>query len=105
MDIQVNKHQLERVVIKWLNRYFGNLKKKKSNLNSSIYEFSNEKTLYILMDYNTNNKIFHMDIRILDSLINTFKLTPKEAAIIIKKWLYEAYDIDADEIYGANYEW
>jgi hypothetical protein len=105
MDIQVNKHQLERVVIKWLNKHYGNLKKKKSNLNSSIYEFSNENALAILMDYNTDNKILHVDVTVLVSLVDIFKLTSLEVKLIITKWAYETYDINAHEIYGANYDW
>ena len=105
MNIQVSKHQLERVVIKWLNKYYGNLKKKKSDLNSSIYEFSNENALAILMDYHTDYKILHIDHNILMSLVDMFKLTYDDVITIVKKWTYQTYDIDVHRVYGANYIW
>ena len=47
MDIQVNKDQLERIVIKWLNKNFGNLtpKKRKDNPNVFFYVNSDNEVL------------------------------------------------------------
>ena len=55
MNIQVNKHQLERVVIKWLNKNFGNLTPKtiKKYRNSVFYVNSSNE---IMIEYNKKSE-------------------------------------------------
>ena len=102
MDIQVNKHQLERVVIKWLNKHYGNLTLKKiSHIPDSVF-YINSKNKQ-MMDYNTDNGILHVKNDILISLVDTFKLTYLDVNAIVKKWTYETYDIDAQKVYAADY--
>ena len=58
MNIQVNKHQLERVVVKWLNKNYGNLtpKKDKNDSNSVFYVNSDNK---VMMEYDKrNNRVY-----------------------------------------------
>ena len=59
MDIQVNKDQLYRVVIKWLNKYYGNLipKKDKNDPNSVFYINSNN---YVMMEYDKKYNIVYV---------------------------------------------
>ena len=55
MNIQINKHQLERVVIKWLNKNFGNLTPKtiKKYRNSVFYVNSSNE---VMMEYDKENE-------------------------------------------------
>jgi hypothetical protein len=102
MDIQVNKDQLDRVVIKWLNNHYGNLTVKEiSHIPDSVF-YVNSKNKEI-MDYTINNKILHMEVEILVSLTDLFKIDQSEVRSIIRKWVYETYDIEADRVFGADY--
>jgi hypothetical protein len=102
MDIQVNKDQLDRVVIKWLNKHYSNLTLKEiSHIPDSVF-YVNSKNKEI-MDYTINNKILHMEVEILVSLTDLFKIDQSEVRSIIRKWVYETYDIEADRVFGADY--
>ena len=93
MNIQVNKHQLERVVIKWLNQHFGNLipKKDKNYPNSVFYVNSNNK---VMMEYNQeNNYVYiHYD-HIWSKIESLFHLNSRETQSIMKIWLEETYKL------------
>jgi len=102
MDIQVNKQQLERVVIKWLNKHYGNLTLKEiSHIPDSVF-YVNSKNKQI-MDYTINNKILHVEVEILVSLMDIFKIHQDNVRSIIRKWVYETYDIEVDRVIGADY--
>ena len=104
MDIQVNKDQLDRVVIKWLNKNYGNLTLKEiSHIPNSVF-YVNSKNKE-MMDYTINNKILYIEVEILISLIDLFKIDEVNIRSIIRKWVYETYDIDVDMVLGANYNY
>ncbi len=93
MDIQVNKHQLERVVIKWLNTYFGNLtpKKHKHYPNSVFYVNSNKD---IMMEYDQENEDVFITYKHIWSKIELlFHLNYDDIQSIMKVWLEEAYKL------------
>jgi hypothetical protein len=102
MDIQVNKDQLERVVIKWLNKYYGNLTLKKiSHIPDSVFYVNSKNER--MMDYTIGNGILHLNNDILMSLVDMFKLTYDDVIRIVKKWTYQTYDIYPDRVFGASY--
>ena len=102
MDIQVDKNQLDRVIIKWLNKHYGNLTLKEiSHIPDSVF-YVNSKNKE-MMDYTINNKILHVDSEILGSLIDLFKIHEVNVRSIIRKWVYETYDINVDIVLGASY--
>ena len=102
MDIQVNKDQLDRVVIKWLNMYYGNLTLKEiSHIPDSVF-YVNSKNKQI-MDYTINNKILHVDSEVLGSLMDIFKIDQVNVRSVIRKWVYETYDIVVELVLGASY--
>jgi hypothetical protein len=102
MDIQVSKDQLDRVVIKWLDKHYGNLTLKKiSHIPDSVF-YINSKNKH-MMDYTIGNGILHLNNDILMSLVDMFKLTYDDVITIVKKWTYQTYDIDAHRVFGANY--
>jgi hypothetical protein len=102
MDIQVNKDQLDRVIIKWLNKHYGNLTLKEISYipNSVFYVNSRNKDI---MDYTINNKILHVDSEVLGSLMDIFKIDQVNVRSVIRKWVYETYDIVVELVLGASY--
>ena len=102
MDIQVNKNQLDRVIIKWLNKHYGNLTLKEiSHIpDSVVYVNSRNKDI---MDYTINNKILHVDSEVLGSLMDIFKIDQVNVRSVIRKWVYETYDIVVELVLGASY--
>jgi len=93
MDIQVNKDQLERVVIKWLNKHFGNLtpKKHKEHPNSVFYVNSNNN---VMMEYDqeTDRVYIHYD-HIWSKIESLFHLNYNDTQSIMKVWLEEVYKL------------
>ena len=93
MEIQVNRHQLERVVVNWLNKHFGNLipKKDKNDPNSVFYVNSNNK---VMMEYDkkTEYVYIHND-HIWSKIESLFHLDYRETQSIMKVWLEETYKL------------
>ena len=93
MDIQVNEHQLERVVIKWLNKHFGNLtqKKHKDHPESVFYVNSGNE---VIMEYNQENErvYIHYD-HIWSKIESLFHLNYGETQSIMKVWVEEDYKL------------
>jgi len=89
MDIQVNKEQLDRVVIKWLNKNFGNLTPKTTEKypNSVFYVKSDNE---IMMEYVQENGYvyIHYD-NIWSTIESLFHLNSSDVQSIIKVWLEE----------------
>jgi hypothetical protein len=98
MDIQVNKHQLERVVIKWLNKYFGNLKTKiNSKYNGSIFyvDSNNE----IIMKYSpTNGHIYVNYYKVWSKIELLFHIRDIDIELIITMWLKDTYKINVERL-------
>jgi hypothetical protein len=94
MNIQVNKHQLERVVIKWLDKHFGDLtpKKRKDHPNSVFYVNSNN---LVMMEYDQENEgvYIHYD-HIWSKIESLFHLNYDDIQSIMKDWLEEAYKLE-----------
>jgi len=94
MNIQVNSNQLERVVIKWLNKHYGNLtpKKHKDRPNSVFYVNSSN---LVMMEYNQENErvYIHYD-HIWSKIESLFHLNYRETQSIMKAWLEEAYKLE-----------
>jgi len=94
MNIQVNKHQLERVVIKWLNNHFGNLTQKKHKYypDSVFYVNSNDK---VMMEYNPDYENFYIDYNhIWGKVESLFHLNYHVIHSIMKVWLKETYKLE-----------
>ena len=94
MNIQVNKDQLERVAIKWLDKHFGNLtpKKDKNDSNSVFYVNSNNE---VMMEYyKISERVYiHYD-QIWSKIQSLFHLNYDDTQSIIKVWLEETYKLE-----------
>ena len=89
----MNKHQLERVVIKWLNKNFGNLtpKKHKDHPNSVFYLNSNND---VMMEYDEHYEdVYIHNDHIWLNLESLFNLKYDDIQSIIKVWLEETYKL------------
>jgi hypothetical protein len=108
MDIQVNRHQLERVVIKWLNQHYGNLiQKKHTNVPRTIFYVNSKNEIIMEYDYFLKNrKDIHVDNeRIWSKLQSIFHLKYLEVQSIIKVWLKETYGLDDDDVTPLKNDW
>ena len=105
MNIQVNKDQLERVAIKWLDKHFGNLtpKKDKNDSNSVFYVNSGNE---VMMEYDkeTGYVYIHTD-HIWSHLENIFHLNYREAQSIMKVWFEDAYKLEGVSPKATSFEW
>jgi len=109
MNIQVNKHQLERVVIKWLNKHFGNLtpKKHKDHPNSVFYVNSGNE---VMMEYDKENWDVYIHYEHIWSKVGSlFHLEYDDIKSIMKVWLEEDYKLvgvtPLGELSAANKGW
>jgi len=94
MKIQVNKHQLERVVIKWLNKHFGDLtpKKDKNDPNSVFYVNSNDK---VMMEYDKISESVYIHYNNIWSKIESmFNIKYDDVISIMKVWLRDTYNLE-----------
>lgn len=93
MDIQVNKNQLDRIVIKWLNKNFGDLtpKKRKDKPNVSFYVNSDNE---ILMGYDKETKYLWSESRIWSMIESLFHLKYGEIHSIMNLWLKDTYNLE-----------
>ena len=93
MDIQVNKDQLERVVVKWLNKYYGNLipKKHRDHPKSVFYVNSDNQ---VMMEYDKENgNVYINNDHIWSKIGLLFHLDYRETQSIMKVWLEETYKL------------
>jgi hypothetical protein len=94
MDIQVNKQQLERVVIKWLNKHYGDLipKKHKDHPESVFYvNPSNE----VMMEYDKETDRVYINYgNFLSKIESIFHLNYYDVQTIMKVWLEETYKLE-----------
>lgn len=91
----MNKHQLETVVVKWLNRHFGNLtpktEEKYGDLNLVLYVNSDNG---VMMEYNNKNERIYINYtQIWSKIESLFHLNFTEVQSIMKVWLEEDYKL------------
>ena len=104
MDIQVDKNQLDRVVIKWLNKHFGNLTPKTTEKypNSVFYVNSNKD---IMMEYDQENgyAYIHYD-NIWSKIESLFHIHYRETQSIMNVWLEDTYELEGVTTYHAEWD-
>ena len=97
MDIQVNKEQMFRVVIKWLNMYYGDLTPK-TYLNIPGKVFYVDKRSQTVLEYEKDNQYeptVWVDTDILWSKItDIFHIKYNEIQSILEVWLKETYNLE-----------
>jgi hypothetical protein len=94
MNIEVNKDQLERIVIKWLNKHFGNLiPKTSSKYPSNVFYVNSDNE--ILIKYNQKNKYVWIHYtQIWSKIESLFHLNYNDTQSIMKVWMEETYKLE-----------
>ena len=93
MNIQVNKHQLERVVIKWLDKHYGNLTLKTiEKYPNSVFYVNSDNEVIMEYDKKNENVYIHYD-HIWSKIESLFHLNYGETQSIMKVWVEEAYKL------------
>jgi len=94
MDIQVNKDQLNRVVIKWLNNHFGNLKPEKhKHYSSSVFYVNSDNETMMEYDKNKERVTIHYEY-VWSKIESLFHLKYYETISILRVWLEETYKLE-----------
>ena len=97
MDIQVNEEQMFRVVIKWLNMYYGDLTPK-TYLNIPGKVLYLDKRSRTVLEYEKDNQYeptVWVDTDILWSKItDIFHIKYNEIQSILEVWLKETYNLE-----------
>jgi hypothetical protein len=89
----MNKHQLERVVIKWLNKHYGNLTPKKHKYHSQLVFYVNSDN-GVMMEYDQKNEGVYIHYgHIWSKIESLFHLNYGETQSIMKVWVEEAYKL------------
>ena len=95
MDIQVNKDQLERVAIKWLNLYYGDLKQKEFDdyPDEMFYVNSDDEIMMSHLKIKSGKHIYIDDL-IWEQITTIFNLSYNDSVSIMKHWLKETYKLE-----------
>jgi hypothetical protein len=94
MDIQVNKDQLERVAIKWLNIYYGDLKQKEFDDHPDEMFYVNSSDEIMMSHLKAKyGKYIYIDDLIFEQIKTIFNLSYDDSESIIHKWLKETYKL------------
>ena len=94
MNIQVNKHQLERVVIKWLNKYFGNLTPKTTKKYPELVSYVNPSN-EVMMEYDKETERVYINYdEIWLKIESLFHLNYDDTKSVIRVWMEEYYNLE-----------
>ena len=100
MNIQVNKHQLERVVIKWLNKHFGDLRPVEHNAHPDSVFYVNPKNK-VMMEWakDTSHWSKYGDVwvdseYIWSKMVSIFHINDTDIQSIMGKWLNNTYGLE-----------
>ena len=89
MDIQVNKHQLERVVVKWLNKNLGDLTPKTTKKYPELVFYVNPSN-EVMMEYDKEAERVYINYdEIWLKIESLFHLNYDDTKSVIRVWLEE----------------
>jgi len=94
MNIQVNKHQLERVVIKWLNKYYGDLTPKTTEKYPELVSYVNPSN-EVMMEYDKETERVYINYdEIWLKIESLFHLNYDDTKSVIRVWMEEYYNLE-----------
>ena len=93
MNIQVKRNQMERVVIKWINKHLGNLTPKKHKDFPNVVFYVDSSNNVILQYIKLNEYVYIHYGDIWSHLENIFHIGHNDAKSIIEVWLEDTYKL------------
>jgi hypothetical protein len=93
MNVQVNRNQMERVVIKWLNKRLGNLTPKKHKDFPDVVFYVDSSNNVILQNDKLNEHVYIHYGDIWPHLEKIFHIGHNDVKSIIKVWLEDTYKL------------
>lgn len=92
MKIQVNSNQLERIVVRWLNLYYGDLRPKEFDSHPDDIFYVN--SIDDIMMYHLKiGRVIFIDDLIWEQMATIFNLSYNDSVSIMKHWLEETYNL------------
>jgi hypothetical protein len=93
MNIIVDRPQLVRVVLLYLNNNFGNLTPKKSSKHpNSVFYVNSDNKVMMEYEYTIGNVLIHYD-QIWSKIESLFPLDYRDTRSILKYWLDKTYNL------------
>jgi hypothetical protein len=89
----MNKHQLERVVIKWLDKHFGNLTPKTSSEFPNLVFYVNSDNEAMMEYDNKTERVYINYDHIWSKIESLFHLNRDDVQSIMKTWLGDTYKL------------
>ena len=89
----MNKHQLERVVIKWLDKHFGNLTPKTSSEFPNLVFYVNSDNEAMMEYDNKTERVYINYDNIWSKIESLFHINRDDVQLIMKVWLEETYKL------------
>ena len=94
MKIQLYKHQLERVVIKWLNKNFGNLTPKTTEKYPELVSYVNPSN-EVMVEYDKETERVYINYdEIWLKIESLFHLNYDDTKSVIRVWMEEYYNLE-----------
>ena len=91
MKYIITENKLENVVIKYLDRFYGDLREYKTDKNPAYIFFVKNGKAY--MKYKVTIDVVWVDYGIYNDLENVFSLNYEEITSIIEKWIKLRYNV------------
>ena len=92
MDIEVNEKQLYRVVIKWLNKHFGDLRPVENNTYSESLFYVNPNNK-VIMEWVPEHDDVWVNSDIWLNIESIFNLNDMDTQSIMQVWLRDTYGL------------
>jgi hypothetical protein len=94
MNIQVNKHQLERIIIKWLNKYYGDLTPKTTEKYPELVSYVNPSN-EVMVEYDKETERVYINYdEIWLKIESLFHLNYDDTKSVIRVWMEEYYNLE-----------
>ena len=94
MNIQVNEHQLERIIIKWLNKYYGDLTPKTTEKYPELVSYVNPSN-EVMVEYDKETERVYINYdEIWLKIESLFHLNYDDTKSVIRVWMEEYYNLE-----------
>jgi hypothetical protein len=92
MKYIITESKLEKVIIKYLNKFYGDLEEYRTDEYPDSVFFIKGKKVYMELNLK-NNRLYISSSAIWDEIQNFFGLKPYPVSLILKKWVKDTYGL------------